>query len=127
MTRVRWALYWCETPDHDEDWFVIARTAREARRFFELDEGYDPGDAEASRICGLPEGDSRNKPGWAQLDLLARCGGKIVQAAGVRIVEIRGVVYTEGRFDYQLDQLNDDVFQQAGQGRPNGTVRGEWN
>jgi hypothetical protein len=41
-------LYWCTTPDHDEDWFVMARTAHSARRYHENEEGYAKGTAEVS-------------------------------------------------------------------------------
>ena len=27
-------LYWCETDDHEEDWFVVAKTEAQARKFF---------------------------------------------------------------------------------------------
>lgn len=127
MRKDRWALYWCETPDHDEDWFVIARTAREARRFFGNYEGYDTGDAEASRICGIPEGASVTEPCWALEDILIRCGAKILRADEPRLVEIQGIRYEEGTLEALIMKLHDDAFQAHGQGRPNGTCRPEFN
>ena len=47
----RFALYWCTTPDGDEDWFVVAESAATARRFHENAEGYDRGEADAERIA----------------------------------------------------------------------------
>jgi len=127
MGTNRWALYWCETPDHDEDWFVIARTAREARRFFEDYEGYGAGDAEASRICGVPEGMVITEPGWALEDGLRACGAQILRAQEPRLVEIRGVRYEEGKLDALIMKAHDDAFQTRGQGRPNRTIRPDWN
>ncbi len=40
-------LFWCSTPDHDEDWFIVAATARSAGQQHEIDEGYAPGTARA--------------------------------------------------------------------------------
>ncbi len=125
--RNRWALYWCQTPDHDEDWFVIARTAREARSFFTNYEGYDAGDAEASRICAVPEGVVITEPGWALEEVLRACGAEILRAQEPRQVEIRGIHYEEGRLDALIMKAHDDAFQAAGQGRPNATIRPEWN
>lgn len=62
---VRYALYWCSTEDGDEDWFVVAKSARNARRFHELEEGYDPGDADAEFVCHLPESLHRDG-GWVR-------------------------------------------------------------
>ena len=53
-------LYWCTTPDHDEDWFIVARSAAAASREHEDDEGYEGyegyegGDAEAELACDVP-------------------------------------------------------------------------
>ena len=51
----RFALYWCTTPDGDEDWFVVADSAATARRFHEAAEGYCRGDAHAERAIALPD------------------------------------------------------------------------
>ena len=50
----RFALYWCTTADGDEDWFVVAHSPREAKRFHEDAEGYERGDADAERVALLP-------------------------------------------------------------------------
>jgi hypothetical protein len=38
-------LYWVTTHDHDEDWFILAESAKSARAYHEYYEGYDKGDA----------------------------------------------------------------------------------
>jgi len=40
-------LYWVTTDDHDEDWFILARTGRTAESYHIQYEGYEPGDTRA--------------------------------------------------------------------------------
>jgi hypothetical protein len=89
-------LYWCSTPDHDEDWFVVARSARDARRYHEREEGYAPGDADAELVCALPPRAAYDGPAWPSAELLKACGAEFVRGAGSRIVRIAGRVYGEG-------------------------------
>src|SRR5215831_6704092 len=49
-TKPNSELYWVTTPDHDEDWFIIAPSKRLAQRFHEEFEGYERGDADAELI-----------------------------------------------------------------------------
>lgn len=99
------ALYWCTTPDGDEDWFVVARSAREARTFHEDAEGYSRGDAHAERIMALPgelrvAGGWRNGPegktcvqaGWPSDELLVACGAEIGEQARDGLRSAMGVV-----------------------------------
>lgn len=43
-------LYWVTTDDHDEDWFILARTSRTAESYHIQYEGYEPGEARAEFI-----------------------------------------------------------------------------
>ena len=43
-------LYWVTTDDHDEDWFILARTIRTAESYHIQYEGYEPGEARAELI-----------------------------------------------------------------------------
>jgi hypothetical protein len=88
-------LYWCSTPDHDEDWFVIARTPQSARRYHENEEGYDKGTAEAEYVCDVPTGFVEDPPCWPSKAAIEACGGEFLKG-GVRIVRINGRVYAEG-------------------------------
>ncbi len=56
-------LYWCETDDHDEDWFIVAASEEEACGIHESAEGYDPGDTEAYCLCSISESLNAH-PGW---------------------------------------------------------------
>ncbi|MEO9233333.1 MAG: hypothetical protein ABI421_08375, partial [Polyangiaceae bacterium] len=87
MRSKRFSLYWCTTPDGDEDWFVVAESAAVARRFHEDAEGYDRGEAHVERIASIPselvtsEGFRDEKitkrAGWPSDELLIACGAEI--------------------------------------------------
>lgn len=105
-------LYWCETYDHDEDWFVIARDEDEAVQFFADYEGYDEDEAIATLVCVLPASEQRRRKGasWPENDTLIACGGEFLPlvthdgaesirrrvGAGSRAVRLKGTVYAEG-------------------------------
>lgn len=110
----KWKLYWCETPDHDEDWFIVARSADEAAAFHEDAEGYDVGEADAELVCVLPDAlqrdADRERGGWPSDRALLACGAELVPhtprdedadlreqlGSRARVVRINGRVYGEG-------------------------------
>ncbi|WP_437796486.1 hypothetical protein [Sorangium sp. So ce693] len=110
----KWKLYWCETDDHDEDWFVVARNADDAQAFHENMEGYDEEDAQAELVCVLPlaEQAAAEKKGdhWPSDETLLACGAEFLvnvpqdganelraaMGSGSRVVRINGRVYGEG-------------------------------
>ncbi|APR78507.1 Hypothetical protein A7982_03854 [Minicystis rosea] len=126
----KWKLYWCETGDGDEDWFVIARTAWEAERFHENMEGYDEGDASAEFVCVLPDliqrQAEREGGGWPSADVLLACGAEFIPhvpqdgfgdlrekvGSGARVVRINGRVYSEG------DVVSNTIQRLGGEGEP---------
>jgi hypothetical protein len=117
-------LYWCETDDHDEDWFVVARRAHEARRFFQDAEGYNDGFVTAQFILVLPdELQNAKHRGWPANDVLIACGATILRAETPRVIEIDGVQFVEGMLEHRLLELTDDQLEMRGQGRPNRTAR----
>ena len=91
-------LYWCTTPDHDQDWFVVARDEAEASRFHEEAEGYGAGDAGAELVSELPDGPRATAPGWPARELLIACGAEILSEPdeGPRIVRLGDRVFVEG-------------------------------
>jgi len=115
-------LYWVETDDHAEDWFIVARTAREARRFHEEQEGYDRGDARSTLVMTLAEG---AKEGWPRLEALAEYGLNVLRSKQPRVVEYQGRRYAEGGLEYTVRYNTDNLLELDGRGRPNGTVRRE--
>ncbi len=94
-------LYWCETEDHGEDWFIIARSITSACRIHEDEEGYGRGDADAELICELPSFlQKTTEAGWPSRAVLEGCGGEILKGTGdddqPRVVRIDGRVFGEG-------------------------------
>jgi len=74
------SLYWCEMPDHFDDLFVVARNWRQARRYHADILGADPVDdhVSAERVIRIPdELQDSAEIGYAELDLVAKCGIKI--------------------------------------------------
>jgi hypothetical protein len=121
----RLKLYWCSTNDHDEDWFVVARSSAEAARFFEIQEGYDRQHVRAELSIALPADLQQTKErGWPTRELLEACGAVIRRWEEPRVVEIGGVRYVEGMLEHVILQLTDDRFEERGRGRPNRTRRG---
>jgi len=116
-------LYWCSTEDHHEDWFVVARSATEAVRFFESCEGYED-ETFAEALTAVPDALQDDQHlGWPSDELLVACGARILRADTPRVVELGGVRYSEGMLEHQILQLTDDQFERRGSGRPNRTVR----
>lgn len=101
----RFALYWCTTADHDDDAFVVASSAREARRFHEDSEGHANGDVEVERVLTLPSA-LHSGAGYATDEVLVACGAEISRqrtlgAQGAvesvyRDININGRVFREG-------------------------------
>ena len=116
-------LYWCATQVNDEDWFVIARSKRQARSFFVDEEGYAPDDVEPELLRSMPEDFDGACPDWAQLDLLKPMGATVISDDTPRIVMLDGRIFTEGTLDAQIRIARDDALEAAGHGRPNGTKR----
>ena len=55
-------LFWCTTPDHDEDWFIIATSPASAERSHAIEEGYDVMDVDAEYVCDVPTGVEAESP-----------------------------------------------------------------
>ena len=93
-------LYWVTTADHDEDWFIVAESARQARAYHEHYEGYGAGDARARLIVRdvrLNKFMNGEPPCHAQMRELFALG--FVDAGSVpdrRKVRFEGKTYTEG-------------------------------
>jgi hypothetical protein len=122
--RVPLKLYWCWTDDHDEDWFCVARSAREARRHHERAEGYDRGDAQSALVMALPESLQDDRfAGWPSRRLLLACGAQIERWDTPRVVVIEGRRYAEGMLEHQVLLVTDDLAERDGRGRPNKTER----
>ena len=114
-------LYWCETDDHDEDWFIVASSAKEARRMHEDIEGYGRGDARATLIVRIPK-ELHPPVGHPTHELLRSLGTVFLSEEAPRIVQVDATVYQEGGMDAVIDRISDDQCEALGLGRPNRTT-----
>jgi Cys-tRNA synthase (O-phospho-L-seryl-tRNA:Cys-tRNA synthase) len=110
-------LYWMESMDHDEDWFVVASNVRDANQFFSDYMGYDIVGDEivALEVCSVPESKiGNNEIRFADEDVILACGGvmklfddrdlkdfldaEALQSLGAetRVVMIKNCIYVEG-------------------------------
>lgn len=115
-------LYWVETADRAEDWFVVARSARGAARWHERAEGYATGDAVATLLLRIPK-ELEASDGWPSHELLEACGARFHRDETPRVVEIAGTRFVEGYLELEIRQAADEAFEALGRGRPNQTKR----
>jgi hypothetical protein len=105
-------LYWCTTDGGEEDWFMIAHTAKDAALQHAAAEGFDPEEPSAELVMVLPaelqeKGDEIQ--GWPTSEMLAICGAKVVRSETPRVVEIDGRTFGEGMMDHLINQMNAGV------------------
>ena len=118
-------LYWVTTEDHDEDWFILAKTTRAAENYHSQYEGYERGDAQAELI--LPAGEELLQgpiPRHAQLKELQKLGFEILNAdPNGRSVRRSGRTFVEGHLESMVAGARDDMHEEIGNGRLWGTSR----
>jgi hypothetical protein len=119
-------LYWVETADRAEDWFVVARSARRAARWHEQAEGYASGDAVATLVLLILKG-LEAREGWPTDEPLEACGARIQRSETPRVVELGGKRFVEGYLESEIRQRADDGFEALGRGRPNETKRSSFH
>lgn len=115
-------LFWVQTIDHCEDWFVVARDLHEAARYHEEMEGYEAGEAVAEEIVAIPE-TLAAVSGWPSEELLQALGATFKGNGITRIVELGGQTYCEGMLEEAIRSLDDDQNEDQGNGRLNGTSK----
>ena len=93
-------LYWVTTADHDEDWFILAESARSAKRYHEYYEGYGAGDARARLIVSnvtLKGFQNGAPPCHAQFQDLFQLSFDVVgKTPNRRKVKFNGEIFREG-------------------------------
>lgn len=102
-------LYWVMTEEHDEDWFIVAHSAAEARRIHEDAEGYDRGDALSELVLTLPPEKQGEDTGWPRPGLLEELGAEVsrmppdehealrrTMRSGARVVRFGDRIFSEG-------------------------------
>ena len=73
-------LYWLESDDHSEDWFVAAKSEVDAIDFYACEMGYDVIDdvLSAQFVCMIPYYESLLDTTFASENLIKDCGGEII-------------------------------------------------
>lgn len=126
-------LYWCWFEhNHERDWFVLGRSARDARRAFQSadeDDARDEGRPAVELIARLPAKLQTTRPSQdieraiESQDIeraIEACGGRFLRRHEPRVVVIGGITYREGGLGAWADGL---MGIAAGPG-PHGLARG---
>src|SRR5690606_10906485 len=96
-------LYWAMTGGSEEDWFIVARSARDAAFEHAAAEGFDPEDPSAEYIMDIPPSLQRRLASadvcWPDHETLIECGAKFIREVSPRVVEIAGRTFTEGMME----------------------------
>ncbi|MGX5200956.1 hypothetical protein [Aliikangiella sp. IMCC44632] len=73
-------LYWVETIDHGEDWFIAANDQTHAITIFSEELGFDieADKVSAEFICNFPASPQNLEPGFCDNDDLIQCGGEFI-------------------------------------------------
>lgn len=115
------SFFWVETGDHDEDWLVVARTSRSASGFFEDCEGYNRGDARASRvISGLAIEEGDEVPRYARFDDLKALGLIILRIRPDHVARLVGRFYHEGKLEGLIESIQ--TAMEANKSRSNDSM-----
>jgi hypothetical protein len=118
-------LYWVTTYDHDEDWFIFARTPRLAASYHEDYEGYDAGDAKADLVIARVEFQKYEQgppPCHAQIADLLALGFEVVGSdPHRRSVRFKGECYVEGYLQALVVEASEKLRETEKIGRSNCT------
>lgn len=73
-------LFWIESVDHSEDWFVVSQKSSDARYFYAYEMGYDEIEDEitALEVCEVPGFPDIDESFFADSDIIEHCGGELV-------------------------------------------------
>lgn len=95
------SLYWVTTPDHDEDWFILAASRKAAAEFFENSEGYSPGDASALFLETLPS-NTYFEEGYATYVLVKDLGYRKSSKNRLSVYRKGGKTFIQGSVVYRV-------------------------
>lgn len=103
-------VYWCSTPSHIEDWFIQAKSIKQAKEAFAELNGFDETEVRAKLVCEIPKKYNKKNAYCLQVDKLKCFGFDILQTHPPRIVRLNGRIYKEKTlFEYIID---DDFFKE---------------
>lgn len=83
-------IYWVDSLDHGEDWFVAANSMHEAMKFFAQDLGYDlvGNEIRATEVCAVPENVSIAEAQFLDEDQISACGGELLRYDDRDLLEV---------------------------------------
>ncbi len=99
-------LFWVETHDHFEDWFIVATSIKKACSCHENFEGFNKGDANADFICNIPspivtkyktEFDDLDDGYWPSLEMLKELGFDFIEDQPPYVARGFGRLFYEGK------------------------------
>jgi hypothetical protein len=118
--KVPVTLYWVSTTDHDEDWFIFAKSTRSAAKFHGDYEGYGPKETAAEPILEAPD-TAGPFPRHAQIDDLAALGFEILKGGDHgRSVKYGDRTFVEGHLESLVAEIDDDNSEAAGKRQTTG-------
>lgn len=101
-------LYWCSTPDHSQDWFVIAEGESGARAYFARESRIAIGAVRLHLVGRLPDAArAPTSPRYATERHLESCGARILTRHPWYIVDLNGLLFEEGGIINALRALCD--------------------
>ena len=105
-------IYWLDSLDHGEDWFVAANNMREAMAFFADDMGYDlvEDEVRAMEVCAVPKEVTIAQTQFLDDDQITACGGNFIhyddrdllKVVDQALLDSLGVETRIVRFEYQI-------------------------
>ena len=109
MSAKGFKLYWCWTLDETEDWFVTAKTEKQAARFFADEEGFDRKEAFARQVGIIPDRlQSVVQLGYPLEEVIEACGGTFFHHQTPRVVRLESKIthetFTEGYMECMVSQ-----------------------
>ncbi len=106
-------LYWLESDDHSEDWFVAAKCELDAIDFYAGEMGYDVIDdvISARFVCLIPSYEPLMDTAFANEKLIKNCGGEIIFFLDPEIRK----AYTEAQLallgnETRIVKINNETF-----------------
>ena len=106
-------LFWMNSLDHSEDWFVVGQNSYRARYFYASTMGYDEVNDEitALEVCEIPDFPDTEETFFADSNIIEHCGGELVlydNADLLNVIDKDALRQLDG--DSRIVKLNNKIF-----------------
>jgi hypothetical protein len=102
MNKYSKFFYWVESPEHVEDWFVVAPDQYLAENFFAGTEGFDIEHLNSSEVCETKYEDCNDESYFPSLEMLRRNGFEIISENEPMIVWRNGKKFCQGDLTFGI-------------------------